>query len=213
MAVDWAHVRQELTDAGIPRLSVVLPGDRGPAWEGALHVSEQDGRSWILETVDYGRRRRLLSRHSAEEIVTALRAYLLSPLPAPVDFPVAERERLLEWSAPHLLDLAARADRPLLIDAPAGLLLDRIGALDGFFLYAAETSFEARSLPVSALDQPVTTLLTAGDIRFDVERTPPWFGRPGGGLRFSIVEPGIGVRDLVREGLATVVTGPLSRGR
>lgn len=90
-----------------------------------------------------------------------------------------------------------------MIDAPAGLLVDRIGALDGFLLFPAGASFEARSLPVSALNQPVHEFVTATTIRFEVQRVAPWFGRPGGGLRFSVIEPGVGIRDLVREGRLT----------
>jgi hypothetical protein len=31
--------------------------------------------------------------------------------------------------------------------------------------------------------------------------TPPWFGRPGGGLRFTLQEPRVGIRDLVAAGV------------
>ena len=30
--------------------------------------------------------------------------------------------------------------------------------------------------------------------------TPPWFGRPGGGIRFTLQEPATGLRDLVVSG-------------
>jgi len=38
--------------------------------------------------------------------------------------------------------------------------------------------------------------------------TPPWFGRPGGGLRFTVADTGTGVRDLVVAGLVELVEGP-----
>jgi hypothetical protein len=41
------------------------------------------------------------------------------------------------WPAPHILDLAAQNARDLLIELPAGLLTDRIGALDGILLGTA----------------------------------------------------------------------------
>jgi len=206
MTVDWHHVRMRLDEAAIPTESVVLPGDQTSPWEGALRIVDTPGHGWFLDTLDYGQARALLARTAAEEIESALYAYLLSLLPPATIIGAGERERLLGWTAPHVLDLLTRAENPLVIDAPAGLLLDRIGALDGFLLFPAGTSFEARSLPVSALNQPLHEFVTATTIRFEVQRVAPWFGRPGGGLRFSIVEPGVGIRDLVREGRLTRLT-------
>ncbi|MBB3157814.1 hypothetical protein FHS07_001498 [Microbacterium proteolyticum] len=205
MTFDWKSVRERLDAAAVALEAVRLPGDRTVPWEGALDVSEAAAGRWDLKTVDYGQARTLLSRTTKDEIASALYAYLLSPLPPHSLVETGEYERLLNWAAPHILDLLGRADQPLVIDAPEGLLLDRIGALDGFFLYPARTSFEARSLPPSAVDQPLHEFLTATTIRFEVQRTAPWFGRPGGGLRFCIVEPGVGVRDLVREGRLTQI--------
>ncbi|PKI89886.1 hypothetical protein CW368_12030 [Actinomycetales bacterium SN12] len=37
--------------------------------------------------------------------------------------------------------------------------------------------------------------------RVEVCRTPPWFGQPGGGLRISLIDRGMGIRELVREGM------------
>lgn len=196
----WQEVRARLRAASVPDEAVVLPGSEGVPWEGALQVAAAPDGGWTLSTVDYGRARLLLRRTSSDEIVTALYAYLLTPLPEPIVLPDEERERMLSWAAPHVMDLAARAGSGIVIDAPPGLLLDRIGALDGYLLYPSGTSFEARSLPPTALGQPLHTFATTDTIRFEVSVTPPWFGRPGGGVRFSIVEAGVGVRDLVREG-------------
>jgi len=206
MTFDWQNVRARLNEAAVAPEAVHLPGDRTIPWEGALHISEAAAGGWDLNTVDYGQARTLLSRTTEDEIASALYAYLLSPLPphAPVD--AGEYERLSAWAAPHILDLLGRAEQPLVIDAPEGLLLDRIGALDGFFLYPARTSLEARSLPPSAVTQPLHEFVTATTTRFEVQRAAPWFGRPGGGLRFGIVEPGVGVRDLVREGHLSRIT-------
>ncbi|WP_410506084.1 TNT domain-containing protein [Mycolicibacterium mucogenicum] len=112
---------------------------------------------------------------------------------------------MLTWAAPYLNDIAARVGNGLTIDVPAGLLFDRIGAIDGYLLYPTGTSFEARSLPVNTLRQPLQSFATAATIRMEVASTPPWFGRPGGGLRFAIVETGVGIRDLVREGQLTLI--------
>ena len=121
-------------------------------------------------------------------------------MPEPLPLPESERERMLAWAAPHVLDLAARHVHDTLIDLPANLLVDRIGTLDGFLLYPTGTSFEARSLPVTALDQPLQKFVTTDEIRVRATVTPPWFGRDGGGVRFSIENQTLGIRDLAREG-------------
>ena len=196
----WAEVRAVLRDRGVADAAVVLPGDHGAAWEGALNVSSGDDARWALSTVDYGQSRVLLRRSTAAEIVTALYQYALSPMPAPLPLAESERESMLAWAAPHVLDLAARHVHDTLIDLPANLLVDRIGTLDGFLLYPTGTSFEARSLPVTALDQPLQKFVTTDGIRVRATVTPPWFGRDGGGVRFSIENQTLGIRDLAREG-------------
>jgi len=196
----WAEVRAVLRDRGVADAAVVLPGDQGAAWEGALNVSSGDDARWALSTIDYGQSRVLLRRSTAAEIVTALYQYALSPMPEPLPLPESERESMLAWAAPHVLDLAARNVHDTLIDLPANLLLDRIGTLDGFLLYPTGTSFEARSLPVTALDQPLQKFVTTDQIRVRATVTPPWFGRDGGGVRFSIENQTLGIRDLAREG-------------
>ncbi|WP_345800707.1 TNT domain-containing protein [Microbacterium sp. AZCO] len=200
MTEPWNAVRATLRTQGVPDPAVHLPVDTDIPWEGALHVAEAQQRGWTISTVDYGRARLLLRRTTADEVVKALYAYLLTPLPAPSAMPDAERERLLTWAAPHVLDLASRASTPLTIDLPAGLLVDRVGALDGYLLYPTGTSFETRSLPPTVLGQPLHSFVTTAAIRVEAVVTPPWFGRAGGGLRLSVSEAGVGVRDLVREG-------------
>ena len=196
----WAEVRAVLRDRGVADGAVVLPGDHGAVWEGALSLSSGDDARWALSTIDYGQSRVLLRRSTAAEIVTALYQYALSPMPEPLPLPESERESMLAWAAPHVLDLAARHVHDTLIDLPANLLLDRIGTLDGFLLYPTGTSFEARSLPVTALDQPLQKFVTTDQIRVRATVTPPWFGRDGGGVRFSIENQTLGIRDLAREG-------------
>lgn len=203
----WGDVRSTLRENGIHDRAVLLPGDDGVPWEGALVVADAGDR-WTLSTVDYGTARVLLRRPSAAEIVTALYQYALSPLPEPQNIPDAERERLLTWAAPHVMDLAGRGVRDTVIDLPAGLLVDRIGALDGFLLYPTGTSLEARSLPVTALEQPLQSFLTTAPIRVAATVTPPWFGREGGGIRFAVQDPSMGIRDLVREGQLRRIATP-----
>jgi hypothetical protein len=46
----------------------------------------------------------------------------------------------------------------------------------------------------------VHKFLTAADIRVRAAITQPWFGRPGGGIRFTLQQPETGLRDLVVSG-------------
>lgn len=198
----WTAVRGELQRGGIAEGAVVLPSEDQLGWEGALVVSRAADGNWTIATVDYGQARPLVRRTKAEEIASALYQYVLSPLPAPQALTAGEREDLLSARTRDLSDLAGRVRESgdLLIDVPAGVLLDRIGALDGFRLYPNGTSFEARSLPPTALNQPLHTVVTAADVRMRVGNTPAWFGRSGGGLRFEIENRVVGVRDLLRDG-------------
>lgn len=203
----WATVRAQLTRGQIEEGAVVLPSESHFGWEGALVVSETPTGAWTITTVDYGRARLLLSRESAEEIATALYQYVLSALPPAQELSADEREDLLSAATADLGDLAARVRHgsDLVVDVPAGVLLDRIGAPDGYRLYPSGTSYEARALPPSVLRQPLHTFSTAGDVRMRVGTTPPWFGQPGGGLRFEVENQSAGLRDLVREGLLRMI--------
>ena len=89
-----------------------------------------------------------------------------------------------------------------MIDLPPELPIDRIGALDGVHTYPIDTPFEFRSLPPTSLrpENDVHKFLTVADIRVRASITPPWFGRPGGGLRFTLQQPETGLRDLVVSG-------------
>lgn len=78
--------------------------------------------------------------------------------------------------------------------------LDRIGRVNGAVLWVVENgtpaSFEQRSLPVEALDQPhnrytladtAVQAINAQGIAIEVSRVAPWFGRPGGALQVRFV--------------------------
>ena len=94
------------------------------------------------------------------------------------------------------------AQQGIVIDLPPELPIDRIGALDGVHTYPIDTPFEFRSLPPTALrpENDVHKFLTAADIRVRAVITSPWFGRPGGGIRFTLQRPETGIRDLVVSG-------------
>lgn len=209
----WRAVRAELRGAGVAEEAVVLPTEEHLGWEGALVVSQPADGRWTIATVDDGRARPLRREATAENIAVALVAYLLPSLPAAQEITAAEREALLSARTSDLSDLVARVrdGGDLLIDVPAGVLLDRVGALDGYRLHPSGTSFEARSLPPTVLRQPLHTVVTAAEVRMRVGDTPPWFGRAGGGLRFEIENRAVGVRDLVREGALRVIVSAENR--
>jgi hypothetical protein len=46
-------------------------------------------------------------------------------------------------------------------------------------------------------ENDVHKFITTADVRVRARITPPWFGRPGGGIRFTLQQPETGIRDLV----------------
>ena len=199
------ELRDRLDGLGLSRVHIQLPGEESQAGalEGALRV-RADGSRFVLETVDYGEAFRLLTAGSEPEIAEAVMAYVSRPLPPVREMSRHELETLVGRIATHYRDLRARAGDAgsggIVIDIPPGVPIDRIGALDGVHTYPINTPFEHRSLPPTALrpETGVHQFLTAGDVRVRAAITPAWFGRPGGGIRFTLQEPGL--RDLVASG-------------
>jgi hypothetical protein len=199
-------LRAALNGVGLTPFDIRLP-DEDPAvapLEGALQVRADGGR-FVLETVDYGQAFRLLEAGSEGEIRESVIGYVSRPLPPVRAMARQELDTLLETVARHygklLNDL--RAEPPgFVIDLPPQLPLDRIGALDGVHTYPIGTPFEHRSLPPTALrpENDVHQFLTTAAVRVRAAITPPWFGRPGGGIRFTLQEPATGLRDLVVSG-------------
>jgi hypothetical protein len=200
-------LRDALDALGPVRFDIQLPGDESPQppLEGTLRV-RADGDGFVLETVDYGDARRLRTAGSEDEITEAVIGYLSRPLPPARVMSRAELETIVGTVAPHYPDLQDRAreagPQGIVIDLPPELPIDRIGVLDGVHTYPNDTPFEHRSLPPTALG-PRTALhkfLTATDVRVRAAITPPWFGQPGGGIRFTLQQPETGLRDLVVSG-------------
>jgi hypothetical protein len=198
-------LRVALNRLGLTPFDIRLP-EEDPAvapLEGALQVRADGGR-FVLETMDYGQAFRLLEAASEPELTEAVIGYVSRPLP-PVR-PLARQElgTLLDRVAGHYATLVndLRAEGPLVIDLPPRLPLDRIGALDGVHTYPIGTPFEHRSLPPTALrpENDVHQFLTTAAVRVRAAITPPWFGRPGGGIRFTLQQPATGLRDLVASG-------------
>jgi nicrotizing toxin Mtb-like protein len=156
--------------------------------------------------VDYGQAFRLLTAESDSEITEAVIDYVSRPLPPVRVMSRHELDAIVDKIAVHYFDLRDRAREAgpegIVIDLPSELPIDRIGALDGVHTYPIDTPFEFRSLPPTALrpENDVHRFLTAADVRVRAAITPPWFGRPGGGIRFTLQQPETGIRDLVVSG-------------
>ncbi len=146
-------------------------------------------------------------RNRKQSIKEPVIDYVSRPLPPVRVMSRHELDTIVGKVALHYFDLRDRAreagQRGIVIDLPAELPIDRIGALDGMHTYPIDTPFEFRSLPPTALrpENDVHQFLTAADVRVRAAITPPWFGRPGGGIRFTLQQPGTGLRDLVVSGL------------
>ena len=199
-------LRAELYALGFSLHDVVLPGeDDGAAapLEGALSLRRAD-QGWVLETIDYGQGHPLGTAATEDEARAMVLRYVSRPLPPVRDVTPDELDGYAAAVSMHYFDLRDRVRDAgtLVIDLPPLLPLDRLGALDGVQLYPIDTPFELRSLPPHALQSPggAHRFLTARPVRVAAEITPPWFGRPGGGLRFSLQAPGVGIRDLVIAG-------------
>jgi hypothetical protein len=200
-------LRDELDALGFTPFDIQVPGEDSAVapLEGALRV-RRDGSDFVLETIDYGEAFRLLTQKSEAEIKQAVIDYVSRPLPQVRGMSRDELDTIVGRVALHYFDLRDRAreagPQGVVIDLPPELPIDRIGALDGVHTYPIDTPFEFRSLPPTALrpENDVHKFLTAADVRVRASITPPWFGRPGGGLRFTLQQPETGLRDLVVSG-------------
>jgi hypothetical protein len=200
-------LRAELETLGLTRFDIQLPGEDSAVapLEGALRVRADDGRL-VLETVDYGEAFRLRTAESEPETREVVIDYVSRPLPPVRVILRHDLDSIVGKIAMHYFDLRDRAraagSQGIVIDLPPELPIDRIGALDGVHAYPIDTPFEFRSLPPTALrpENDVHRFLTAADVRVRAAITPPWFGRPGGGIRFTLQRPETGIRDLVVSG-------------
>jgi hypothetical protein len=200
-------LRAELDALGLTTFDISLPGEDAAVapLEGALRL-RQGADEFVLETVDYGTGYRLRSATTEPEARQMVLAYVARPLPPVPAMPRLELDGIVGRVAMHYFDLRdrARAAGPggIVIDLPPDLPIDRVGALDGVHTYPVDTPIEFRSLPPSALrpENDVHKFLTTTQIRVGAAITPPWFGRPGGGIRFTLQQPETGIRDLVVAG-------------
>ena len=201
-------LRDQLTTLGVSPFDIELPDEERTVapLEGALRLRVADGQ-YVLETVDYGQGWRLGWTTREADARQLVLNYISRPLPPVVAIPATQVDQIVAQLAPQYDELrnriTAAGDDRLVIDLPENIPVDRIGALDGIHVYPINTPFEARSLPPTALrpENDVHKFLTRSTLRVGVTITPPWFGRPGGGMRFTLQAPAVGLRDLVVSGV------------
>jgi sulfofructosephosphate aldolase len=68
------------------------------------------------------------------------------------------------------------------------------------FVIWREDGERGRRLEMSHRFVELARAHAAADVRVRATITPPWFGRPGGGIRFTLQQPETGLRDLVVSG-------------
>jgi hypothetical protein len=203
-----AGLRQQLNALGFSPFDIVLPDEDADVipLAGFLRLSLDAGR-YTWATVDDGTPYVLGTAGSSEAARELALGYVSRSLPAERAVRQVELDRLGDEVAAHYVtlreDMSTVGRRGLVVDLPSGLALDRVGALDGVHVYAAGTPLEQRSLPPS-MPRPENLLhrfVTRSELRVRATFTPPAFGRPGGGIRFTLHQAQVGLRDLVVDGL------------
>jgi hypothetical protein len=94
---------------------------------------------------------------------------------------------------------------PVRTNLPKDYVLDRFGGEHGSFLSAAGDSFESRALPPSSVGTPNQYVVTArGAARMTVEKAEiaPWFGEPGGGTQYRLIDAASGKSMSVTDAIA-----------
>lgn len=205
-----AAFRARLAEVGYPSDAVILPGETSdqPPIEGAMEV-RSSGAEVLVGTRDYGELEVLHRAHDQESALAWLWEYLSRPLPPARPVPRSDLEMRFEAYRPSLAahyDLVQRAGAPQHVTLPPGVALDRIGSIDGVFLYPWGTPTPMRSLPAGSPNARLYQLLTVHPLPVEAEIVRPWFGQPGGSLRFRIATDGVGVRQLLLAGSLLEVT-------
>lgn len=206
----FERLREELDRRGIATGFVILPGDSGIPLEGALSLGLNNDR-FQLSTVDYGRGFPLGFADDENAAAALLLKYLDQQLPEPTTIRREDLAAAAAAASPGFADLLARTKQgSLLIEIPAGIPIDRVGALDGTILFPIGTSIQARALPPTALqpDARLYQFIVRKPFLVRVETVPPWFGQPGGGLRCTISQDFVGIRDYVAGGVLEHVVVP-----
>lgn len=206
-----SELRAALNGMGVPRAAVVLPGEpTGAAFEGALEVVRHSPAHYVLRVTDYGQHHLLGEYRSERAACLALWQYLTAPLPPAVRLTpqeVSARAAQAQHSYRDLYDrLRNVGPGGLITNLATGVPYDRFGGLDGLYFFGWGTPWEQRSLPptANAPGARLVTLVALRPVEIQAEIVGPWFGQPGGAVRFH-VEGGRALRDLVREHVLAVV--------
>lgn len=203
----FQQLRAELDGRGFVPELVTLPNDppHGPVAEGALRVIETPN-GYEVQCVDYGRPRTVASAPDAQSVAESLLAFLDRPIPAALSMAPTEvtaiESRLAPFYPPLREQILTNEVGAILIQLPPGVLVDRIGAMDGWLLNPLNSSFESRSLPPTALREPSTVhqFVTEATVLVQASIVQPWFGQPGGAVRYTVADEPLTVRDLLVEG-------------
>ncbi|UXN25439.1 TNT domain-containing protein [Curtobacterium flaccumfaciens] len=211
----FEQLRAALDNRGHSPEQVLLPDERpvGPPVEGALRVV-QIGERFEVHCTDYGRARLVAASPDFDGIARSLLSFLDRPLPpvlAMTSAEVAAIETRLAPYYPKLREQITARGGASLIQLPPGILLDRIGALDGWLLTELNSSFESRSLPPTALREPsgVHQFVTEATVLVQASIVPSWFGQPGGSVRYAIADESVTIRDLIVDGSLRRVSVPV----
>lgn len=206
-----AELRAALDAYGVPRAAVVLPGEpAGPAFEGALEVVRYSPSHHALRVTDYGQHHLLGEYRSERQACLGLWHYLSGPMPPPLRITRAELAQRNAAAQRSYADLHARLRNVgaggILTNLAVGVPYDRFGGPDGLYFFPLGTAWEQRSLPptANAPGASFVTLVALRPVEIQAEIVAPWFGQPGGGIRFH-VEGGRAVRDLVREQVLALI--------
>lgn len=202
----FSSLREQLDRSGFTARFVALPGDvlDGPPLEGALRIEPSEA-GFELQCVDYGQARLIRRAEDEDSAAEMLRTFLRRPIPAPRVMTRRELNSLRDSSERYLPALAGQIQSSggaVLIQLPPGIPVDRVGGPDGWLFNPYAASFESRALPPTALSLPSTVhpYMTMDNVLVHAQITLPWFGHPGGAIRFSIAEGAETIRDLLVSG-------------
>lgn len=206
-----AELRAALDGAGVARGAVVLPGDDPTqAFEGHLEVVRYSPAHFALRVTDYGQHHLLGEYRSERQACLGLWQYLTAPMPPSVRVPQAELAARAQGAQRAYQDLHGRLLNVglggLITNLAVGVPYDRFGGLDGLYFFGWGTPWEQRSLPptANAPGAQLVSFVALRPVEVQAEIVAPWFGQPGGGIRFH-VEGGRAMRDLVREQALAIV--------
>lgn len=201
------RLRQALDQAGFPAGGVALPGEETVPFEGTVTMVRHSNAHYSIQIIDYGQHE-FLAEYSTDGLACrAVWDYLHQPLPAPTPVPLGELQQRARAAEAAYADLHQRLTRAgpggIITNLAAGVPFDRIGTLDGLYFFAWNTPWEHRALPETARGPGAAqmVLMAPAPVEVQAQIVPPWFGQPGGAIRFRIEGAAHrGLRDLVRAG-------------